>query len=207
MTTSAPRRVVLYARVSTVDRGQDPELQLTELRLYAGQRGWQVVAECTDHASGSDRHRPGLAEAMALVMTGKADMVIVWRFDRFARSTSHLLAALEQFQGAGVDFVSVREQIDTTTPMGKAMFTITAAVAELERDLIRERVRAGVARAQAAGKHCGRPAREVNLHGAEALLAGGMSMRQVAQAVHLPESTLRRRMAATRQKSVKEAGM
>jgi DNA invertase Pin-like site-specific DNA recombinase len=196
------QRAVLYARVSTVDRGQDPELQLAELRHVAALRGWSVVAELTDHASGAARDRPGLAQLQALVEARKVDVVAVWRFDRFARSTSHLIEALEAFRQAGVDFVSMREQIDTSTPMGKAMFTITAAVAELERDLIRERVRAGVAKAQASGTHCGRPAREVDLRGAETLLAGGMSIRQVAKAVHLPEATLRRRLVEARQKSV-----
>lgn len=198
----SPKRAVLYGRVSTVDRGQDTELQLGELRRYAAQHGWVVVEECVDHASGAAKDRLGLANVMGLARAGKIDIVAVWRFDRFARSTKHLLDALEEFRRLGIDFVSLREHIDTGTPMGKAMFTITAAVAELERDLIRERVQAGVDRAKAAGKHCGRPARAVDLSGAQRLLAEGVGLRQAAKMVNLPESTLRRRLAIVRQKAV-----
>ena len=188
-------RAVLYARVSTTDKGQDPELQLAELRQVAAQRDWHVVAELVDQASGAKRDRPALTKVMALASAGRLDVVAVWRFDRFARSTTHLLDALEQFRRSGVDFVSLREQIDTSTPMGKAMFTVTAAVAELERDLIQERVRAGVARAQAAGKHCGRPRRRFDPRAARELLAGGHSERQVAMMLGLPRSTLRRKLS------------
>ncbi len=195
-------RAVLYARVSTVGHGQDAAPQLDALRQAAHARGWQVVAEHTDAGeSGAKRDRPELARVMHLARSGAVDVVAVWRFDRFARSTSHLLAALDEFRRLGVDFVSLREQIDTSTPMGKAMFTITAAVAELERDLIRERVQAGVDRAKAAGKHCGRPLRAIDLSGAVRLLAEGMGLRQVARMVNLPEATLRRRLAGVRQKA------
>jgi DNA invertase Pin-like site-specific DNA recombinase len=197
--TTTGVRAALYARVSTVDKGQDPELQLAELRQHAGQRGWHVIGEFVDHASGTDRSRPQLAKLVALVAARKVDVVAVWRFDRFARSTAHLLEALEACRQAGVDFVSLREQFDTTTPMGKAMFTVTAAVAELERDLIRERVRAGVDRAKAAGKHCGRPKNDIDLRAASRLLQQGVPLRQVADMLHLPRTTLRRRL--------KEAGV
>lgn len=196
-------RAALYARVSTTGHGQNVGLQLDELRLTAAQRGWLIVAEHSDTGeSGSRRDRPELAKVMQLARTRAVDVVAVWRFDRFARSTAHLLEALGEFGRLGVDFVSLREQIDTSTPMGKAMFTITAAVAELERDLIRERVQAGVDRAKAAGKHCGRPVRVLDLSGAERLLADGVGLRQAARMVNLPESTLRRRLAIVRQKAV-----
>jgi DNA invertase Pin-like site-specific DNA recombinase len=198
MTDIKQVRSALYARVSTADKGQDPELQLAELRLYAASRGWHVVGEFVDHASGADRSRPELAKLMALVAARKVAIVAVWRFDRFARSTAHLLDALDTFRAAGVDFVSLREQIDTSTPMGKAMFTVTAAVAELERDLIRERVKAGVERAKAAGKNCGRPRRELDLRAAHLLLAQGSSVRAVAELLSLPVSTLRRRLAESK---------
>lgn len=188
-------RAALYARVSTIDKGQDPELQLTELRQRAATCGWQVIGEFIDHASGADRSRPQLAKLMALVAARKVDIVAVWRFDRFARSTAHLLEALDACRNAGVDFVSLREQIDTSTPMGKAMFTVTAAVAELERDLIRERVLAGVERAKAEGKHCGRPRRKFDPRAAEALLAQGHAERQVAVMLGVPRSTLRRKLS------------
>jgi DNA invertase Pin-like site-specific DNA recombinase len=194
MNESRLPRAALYARVSTTDKGQDPELQLGELRQRAAERGWQVVGEYVDYASGADRNRTELAKLMALVSGRKIDVVAVWRFDRFARSTAHLLEALDTCRRFGVDFVSLREQIDTTTPMGKAMFTIVAVVAELERDLIRERVKAGVERAKAAGKHCGRPKNEIDLRAADRLLKQGVSLREAADMLHLPRTTLRRRL-------------
>ena len=189
-------RVALYARVSTSDRGQDPELQLGELRQVAAQRGWTIIGEfCDVGLSGSVARRPDLDRLMTMARGGKLDAVAVWRFDRFARSTQHLLTALGEFRTFGVEFVSLREQIDTTTPIGKAVFTIVAAVAELERDLIRERVQAGVDRAKAAGKHCGRPKVELDLRAARALLDQGRALREVASMLGLPRSTLRRRLA------------
>jgi DNA invertase Pin-like site-specific DNA recombinase len=190
-----PLRVALYARVSTSNKGQDVGLQLDELRQVAGQRGWLVQAEFVDEGiSGSKDSRPELDRMMAAARAGKLDLVAVWKFDRFARSTSHLVTALEEFRLLGVSFVSLREQVDTSTPMGKAMFTIIAAISELERDLIRERVIAGVRRAQAMGKHCGRPKREIDLRAAKALLAQNLSVRQVADMLGLPRSTLQRRL-------------
>jgi DNA invertase Pin-like site-specific DNA recombinase len=190
-----PLRVALYARVSTSNKGQDVGLQLDELRQVAGQRGWLVHAEHVDEGiSGSKDSRPELDRMMAAARAGKLDLVAVWKFDRFARSTSHLVTALEEFRVLGVSFVSLREQVDTSTPMGKAMFTIIAAISELERDLIRERVIAGVRRAQAMGKHCGRPRREIDLRAAKALLAQNLSVRQVADMLGLPRSTLQRRL-------------
>lgn len=150
-------RAAMYARVSTTGHGQDVGLQLDELRRMASQRGWQVVEYVDDGVSGAKERRPALDLLMAGARAGKIDLVAVWRFHRFARSTAHLLSAMEEFRALGVDFVSQREQIDTSTPMGKAMFTIVAAMAELKRDVLRERVVTGVRRAQAAGKHCGRP--------------------------------------------------
>ena len=190
-----PLRAALYARVSTSNKGQDVGLQLDELRQVAGQRGWLVQAEFVDEGiSGSKDSRPELDRMRAAARAGKLDLVAVWKFDRFARSTSHLVTALEEFRVLGVAFVSLREQVDTSTPMGKAMFTIIAAISELERDLIRERVIAGVRRAQAMGKHCGRPKREIDLRATKALLAQNLSVRQVADMLGLPRSTLQRRL-------------
>ena len=187
-------RVAIYARVSTTGKGQDPELQLEELRQVASQRGWQVVAEYADEMSGSKDQRPGLDQLMVAARSGKLDMVAVFRFDRFARSTRHLLIALEEFRVLGVDFVSLREQVDTSTPMGKAVFTIIAAVAELEKDIIRERVKAGIARAKSQGKHCGRPRIEFDVRPALALLGEGRPLREVASILDVSRSTLRRRL-------------
>ena len=186
-------RVGLYARVST--KNQNPELQLTELRRVAAQRGWVIVNTYVDHGvSGAKAARPALDQLMADARAGKLDVVAVWRFDRFARSTRHLLQALEEFRALNVDFVSMREAIDTSTPMGKVVFTMIAAVAELERDVIRERVQAGVDRARAQGKQLGRPRRELDLRAAHILLDRGHSQREVAGMLGIPRATLRRRL-------------
>ncbi len=190
-----PPRAALYARVSTANKGQDVGLQLDELRQVASQRGWLVRAELVDEGiSGSKDSRPALDELMGLARTGKLDLVAVFRFDRFARSTRHLLEAMEEFRVLGVAFVSLHEQVDTSTPMGKAMFTIIAAISELERDILRERVIAGVRRAQAQGKHCGRPRREIDTRPAMALLREGRGLKEVARILDLPRATLRRRL-------------
>jgi DNA invertase Pin-like site-specific DNA recombinase len=190
-----PLRAALYARVSTSNKGQDVGPQLDELRQVAAQRGWTVVAELVDEGiSGSKDRRPALDELMGLARAGKLDLVAVFRFDRFARSTAHLLAALEEFGLRRVSFVSLHEQVDTTTPMGKAMFTIIAAVAELEKDILRERVIAGVRRAQAQGKHCGRPWHNIDTRPAVALLREGRGLKEVSRILGLPRATLRRRL-------------
>lgn len=188
-------RVGVYARISTTNHGQDVGLQLDELRQVAEQRGWVIVEEFTDAGiSGTQAERPGLDRLMTSARAGKLDVVAVWRFDRFARSTRHLIEALEEFRGLNVQFCSVREQVDTTTPTGKILFTLIAAMAEFERSLIQERVRAGVARAQAQGKHCGRPKVEVDVRPAVAMLDQGRGLKQVAQILGVPRSTLRRRL-------------
>ena len=193
-TVKAPR-AALYVRVSTLN-GQDTGLQLEELRVVATQRGWQVAGEFIDKGiSGTKDSRPALDQMMTAARSGKIDIVAVWRFDRAARSTTHLLQMLEEFRVLNVSFVSLREQVDTTTPVGKVLFTLIAAIAEFERSMIVERVRAGVARAQANGKHCGRPRRELDLRAAHELLALGHSQRVVADMLGVPRGTLRRRLA------------
>jgi DNA invertase Pin-like site-specific DNA recombinase len=175
-----PLRAALYARVST--SLQDAELQLTELRAVAAQRNWQIVEEFVDQGiSGACDRRPALDRLTAAAHAGKIDLVAVWKFDRFARSTRHLLEALETFRALNVGFISLREQIDSTTPMGKAMFTMISAVAELERDLIRERVVAGVQRAKARGVKVGRPERsDVDPIVAATMRRQGLSYNQIA---------------------------
>jgi len=193
MSNKAPR-AALYARVSTKD--QRAELQVEELRRLAEQRGWRLVQEYVDHGvSGSKDQRPQLDALMADARGGKLDVIAVWRFDRFARSTRHLVTALEEFRALNVDFVSAREAIDTSTPMGRMVFTMIAAVAEMERELIRERVQAGVDRARAQGKTLGRPRRELDLRAAKILLDQGHSQRAVADMLGVPRGTLRRRLA------------
>ncbi len=192
--TDLPLRAALYARVSTVGHGQDVGLQLDELRQVARQRQWSAVEYVDDGVSGSKDSRPALDRMMADARAGKLDLVAVWRFDRFARGTRHLLVACEELRVAGVGFLSLREQVDTSTPMGKAMFTIIAAMAELERDVLRERVIAGVRRAQAAGKHCGRPKVEMDLRPALALLKEGRSLKETSRILGVSRNTLRRRL-------------
>src|SRR5215467_7779974 len=146
--------VALYARVST--DGQDPELQLTALRAHAANRGWTITEEYIDHGySGAKEKRPALDRLMKTAWSGTVKAVLVWRFDRFARSVKHLIKALDQFRSLNVNFISFQEQFDTSTPIGQAMFTIIGAMAKLERDIIRERVRAGIAVAKARGTRLG----------------------------------------------------
>ena len=188
-------RAALYARVSTSDKGQDPELQLEDLRALARARGWEVRAEFVDLLPAGDE-RPELERMLADVRRGRLDVVAVWRFDRFARSTVGLLSALEDFRVRGVDFVSHQEAVDTSTPAGKLLFTMIAGMAEFEKALIQERVRAGVAKARRDGKHCGRPRRgDVSAAECRAAVEREGGVKPAARALRLPVSTLRRRLA------------
>ncbi len=149
-------RTALYLRVSTAE--QKPDLQYDGLRAYAGRAGLDVVQDYCDVAvSGRREGRPRLNALMAAARNQEIDCVLVWKFDRFARSTRHLLVALEEFDHLGVRFVSVQDQVDTDSPMSRAMFTIIGAMAELESSLISERVTAGMQAAEARGRHLGRP--------------------------------------------------
>jgi DNA invertase Pin-like site-specific DNA recombinase len=150
------KRVVFYMRVSTVD--QHPETQLLDLRQMAAQRGYEIAKEYTDRISGVKARRPGLDEMMRDARRGRFDVVLVWACDRVARSTRHFLELLDEFNHLGIEFVSFREQIDTGGPLGRAIVVIIGAIAELERNLIVERVRAGMRRARLEGRQIGRPA-------------------------------------------------
>jgi len=175
------RRAVLYSRVSTTN-GQDPEMQSREIREYCQRRGWPLVGEYVDTGiSGAKERRPQLDRLVADAHKRRFDVVVVWRFDRFARSVSHLLRALETFRALGIEFVSLSEQIDTSTPTGKMIFTVLGAVAELERSLIAERVRAGLRNARAKGKRLGRPVKHVDLAQVAALRAQGASWRRIGK--------------------------
>ena len=149
-------RIGIYARVSTSDQSTDS--QLLDLRRYVSDRGWQIYREyCDNGISGTKESRPALNQLMDDAKKRRFDTVLVWRFDRFARSTKHLILALEEFKNLGIDFVSYQENIDTSSPLGGAIFTIIGAVAQLERDIIAERVKAGLRRAVENGKRLGRP--------------------------------------------------
>jgi len=174
-------RVALYARVSTLN-GQDPQMQLHELREYAERRNWMVAGEYVDTGiSGAKDSRPELNCLMADAHKRRFDIVCVWKFDRFARSVSHLLRALETFKALGIEFCSFSEQLDTSTPAGKMVFTVLGAVAELERSLIAERVRAGLQNAKRKGKRLGRPRLFVDAHRIAHLRAQGHSWAAVAE--------------------------
>ena len=155
-------RTALYIRMSTMH--QKPDLQTDGLRHYAQRARWEIVAEYLDIAvSGRKEGRPQLQALMQAARHYEFDCVLVWKFDRFARSVAHLLKALEEFHHLGIRFISVQDQVDTKSPMGKAMFTIIGAMAELESSLISERVKAGMQAARVRGKHLGRPATPVRL--------------------------------------------
>jgi len=191
-----PLRAALYARVSTSNKGQDVGLQLDELRRIAEQRGWSVSGEYVDDGvSGSDDSRPELDRMMADAQAGNFDLVAVWKLDRLGRSLQHLLRLISDLARWGVGFASLRDSgIDTTTPTGRLMLQILGALAEYEKELIRERVIAGVRRAQAQGKHCGRPKVELEIRPAVAMLQQGRGLREVASIMGVSRTTLRRRL-------------
>ena len=185
-------RAALYARVST-SNGQDPEMQTRELREYCERRGWTVASEYVDIGiSGTKEKRPELDRLIADAHRRRFDAVVVWKFDRFARSVSHLLRALETFQALGIEFVSLSEQLDTSTPTGKMVFTVLGAVAELERSLIVERVRAGLRNARAKGKRLGRPRVTGDAARIACLRASGRSWRTIEAETGWCRETARR---------------
>src|ERR1700756_3663305 len=186
-------RAAIYARVSTINNGQDPIVQTREIREYCERRGWQIAGEYVDVGiSGTKEKRPELARLLADAHRRRFDAVVVWKFDRFARSVAHLLRALETFQSLGIEFVSLSEQMDTSTPTGKMVFTVLGAVAELERSLIVERVRAGLRNARAKGKRLGRPRKVVDSGKISALRAQGLSLRSIAYKLGVGLATLHR---------------
>ena len=188
-------RAALYARVSTPEQSVEP--QLRDLRAYAAARGLGIVREFSDvGVSGAKRSRPALDALMTAARRREFDTVIVHRFDRFARSTRHLVDALGTFRSLGIEFVSYSENIDTSTPIGEAMFSIIAAMAQLERDLISERVKMGIRNARAKGKRIGR--KPLANYGAAELIQcrelrrAGVSIRVIASQTGVPRSTVAR---------------
>jgi DNA invertase Pin-like site-specific DNA recombinase len=189
-------RVAIYARVSTTNHGQDVNLQTRELQQFAEARGWQMVgAYIDDGVSGTKDSRPELNRLMADAHKRCFDVVAVWRFDRFARSVSHLLRALETFSALGIAFVSLSEQMDTTTPTGKMVFTVLGAVAELERSLIAERVRAGLRNARAKGKTLGRPRTFMDSARIARLRSEGRTVREIADTMGVSRSLVHKTLA------------
>jgi len=182
-------RIAIYARVSTTD--QSTESQLLDLRRYTRERGWNIFKEYVDEGiSGTKDSRPALNELMNDARKRRFDVVLVWRFDRFARSTKHLILALEEFKNLGIDFVSYQENIDTSSPLGSAIFTIISAVAQLERDIIAERVKAGLRRARENGKKLGRPRASVDVEKVRELRSEGLSYRAIAKRFGVSHPTI-----------------
>jgi DNA invertase Pin-like site-specific DNA recombinase len=186
-------RAAVYARVSSSNHGQDPKLQLREVAEYCDRRGWTIEAEYVDVGiSGAKEKRPELDRLLADAHRRRFDALVVWKFDRFARSVSHLLRALETFQALGIEFVSLTEGVDTSTPAGKIVFTVLGAVAELERSLICERVRAGLRNARAKGKKLGRPRKDLDPKRVVALRSQGLGWRAISKLLGVGVGTLYR---------------
>jgi DNA invertase Pin-like site-specific DNA recombinase len=185
------KRVALYARVSTLDKGQDPETQLVQLRQYAQARNFEIVTEYIDYASGTSEDRTQYKLMMDAAKKRKIDVVLVWRYDRFARSTQALVNALKEFQSLGIDFISYQENIDTTTPTGELIFHVMASLAQFESSLISQRVKAGMARAKAQGKHIARPpiAQELQKKIIE-LQREGVSMNKISKILGIAYGTV-----------------
>jgi DNA invertase Pin-like site-specific DNA recombinase len=184
------KRAALYSRVSTYD--QNPQTQILDLRQMATQRGYEVVAEFTDKISGTKSKRPGLDQMMADARRGRFDVVMTWACDRIARSTRHFLEVLDELSRLKIEFVSFRESIDTAGPLGRAIVVIIGVVAELERSLIVERVRAGMRRARLEGQHIGRTPLVLDTLAIQQDRHQGQSIRQIAKGHRVSTATVQR---------------
>ena len=182
------KRAALYLRVSTLD--QHPESQLHDLRSLAAQRGFEIVQEYTDKISGARAKRPGLDQLLADARRGKFDVVLVWAFDRIARSVRHFLEVIDELAHLEIEFVSFRENIDTGGPLGRAMIVIIGAIAELERNLIIERVRAGMRRARLEGQRIGRPPLEIDRLALQRDRAQGHSLSELAHSYGISRASV-----------------
>lgn len=185
------KRAAVYARVSTTD--QHPETQLLDLRALAGQRGLEIVREYVDHGvSGARARRPGLDQMLADAARGQFQILLVWAFDRVARSVAHFVQVLDQLAHLNIEFISCRENIDTGGPLGRAMVVIVGAIAELERNLIIERVKAGLRRARLEGRHIGRRPLELDRDAIRRDRASGRSLRELAKLHGVSRTTIER---------------
>jgi DNA invertase Pin-like site-specific DNA recombinase len=187
--------VALYARVSTLDKGQDPEMQLRELRAHAAAQGLTVFKEYLDHGiSGAKDSRPALNQMMEDARLKRFDAILVWKLDRFSRSLRHLINSLELLAKSQVAFISLRDNLDLSTAAGRLMFQMIGAFAEFEREITRERVRAGLVNARAKGKTLGRKKRAgVDVELILALRGQGKSWRQIQKETGIPHATCRDR--------------
>jgi DNA invertase Pin-like site-specific DNA recombinase len=197
------KRAALYLRVSTVD--QHPQTQGIDLRQFAKQRGYEIVQEYVDHGvSGTKVRRPALDQLLKDANRPKFDAVLVWSSDRLARSTKHFLQVLDELSELGIQFISQREAIDTDGPLGRAIVVIISAIAELERSLIVERVRAGMRRAKLEGRRIGRTPLDVDRPALVRDRLSGMSLTHVAKKYGLSRASVVRfaREAQTRHKEL-----
>jgi DNA invertase Pin-like site-specific DNA recombinase len=183
-------RAAIYARVST-NNGQDSTVQTRELWEYCQRRGWQIAGEYVDAGvSGAKERKPQLDLLLAASRKRLVDAVVVYRYDRFARSLRHLVNALEEFRSLGIEFISLHEGVDTSTPNGRLVFGIFASIAEFERELIRDRVKSGIAAAKSKGKRLGRPRVCVDTARIASLRASGRSWPQIAAELGLSVGTV-----------------
>lgn len=196
---SAPLRMAIYARVSTSNHGQDVSLQTRELREYCERRGLEIVGEYIDvGVSGSKDSRPQLNRLMADAKLRRFDAVCVWKLDRFGRSLRHLVNALADLESLGISFISLKDNLDLSTPSGRLMFQIIGAMAEFERALIQERVRAGLRNARAKGKRLGRPRVIVDASRIADLRTKGRSWAEIKAEVGVSKGTAQRAVACPR---------
>jgi len=200
------KRIAIYCRVST--RDQNSESQLLDLRKYCEARQWAIVNEFVDDGfSGtkSEDKRPALKSLMESARKKRFDLVLTWRFDRFARSTTHLLRSLEEFKHLGVDFVSFQENIDTSSPLGQALFTIVSAISQLERDVIVERVLSGLRRAKAKGKRLGRPRVAIDQDKLIKLQSKGLGLREIGRKLGVSKDSVKRLLEASQKPCLQTA--
>lgn len=184
-------RAAIYCRVSTGHQLHSADMQLSELREYCQRRGWELAGEYVDlGVSGAKEQRPELGRLMADCRQRRMDAVVVYRYDRFARSLQQLVNALAEFQALGVEFISLHEGVDTSTPNGRLVFGIFASIAEFERELIRERVRSGLAAARARGKRIGRPRKSLDADEIARFRAQGASWRRIARRLGVSVGTV-----------------
>ncbi len=197
-------KAAIYIRISTNDKRQDLDMQKKPLEEYARNRKMDYIIY-NDMASGSDDKRPGLTQLLQDARRRSFNYVLVWKFDRFARSTRMLLESLDEFQKLGIHFISLHENIDTALPMGKAMFTLIAAIAELERDLIRERVLAGMQNAKEKGIAIGRPSLDEEIkNNVTELFKAGLSRVKISKQLGIHRRSVQRILATPAQKGVKK---
>ncbi len=203
-------RAALYARCSTHDKGQDPELQLAPLREYCQKRGFTIAGEYIDNGvSGMKDRRPQLDRVMDAARKRQVDLILVWKLDRYGRSLKQLVTALDELSGLGIGFISYQDNLDLTTPQGRLMFHIIGAMAEFERELIRERVKAGLENAKRKGKRLGRKpvtpvemAKVIELHQKDPAL----SIRGLAGALGMKKSTVQKTLVDFRSGLLDECG-